>query len=210
MATKALDVSVAEGALQGFHLPTYRISDSPSSRQLYRSTLRYVVLLLLSAAAVDWKLYDSFPSVGNVSFYPLTSEILGPYPNPEVLLLEVLHNVPTMDPDFPSAPRIDGEAMLTIFVHQSIKMYSEYLYADGSRLATLGNAILEASYMAILFNKQPMLTAEELEVSCCSHTLFVPSTIAVRHRPVVASFRIWSRSGSSNTSGEKKCAMLRV
>ncbi|KAI0762966.1 hypothetical protein C8Q74DRAFT_1206775 [Fomes fomentarius] len=74
-----------------------------------------------------------------------------------------------MDSDFPSAPCIDGEAMLAIFVRQSIKfkmpMKFESLYADGSRLATLGNAILEASYMAILFNKQPMLTAEELEAS---------------------------------------------
>ncbi|KAI0762972.1 hypothetical protein C8Q74DRAFT_1206839 [Fomes fomentarius] len=71
--------------------------------------------------------------------------------------------------DFPSAPQIDGKAMLEIFIHPSIKfimpMNSESLYADGTRLATLGNAILEASYTAILFNKQPMLTAEELEAS---------------------------------------------
>ncbi len=69
--------------------------------------------------------------------------------------------------------------------------------------------MLEASYAAILFNRRPMLTAEELEVSRRGHTLFVPSTISVCHRSVVASFRIWSRSGLSNTSGEKRCAMLR-
>ncbi len=122
---------------------------------------------------------------------------------------------PTMDPGCPSAPHIDGEAMLEIFVHSSINitgkpMNSESVYADGPRLATIGRAMLEASYAAILFNKRPMLTAEELEVSCRSHTLFVPSTIAVCHRPVVASFRIWLRNGLSNTSGEKRCAMLPV
>ncbi|KAI0801049.1 hypothetical protein C8Q74DRAFT_1214781 [Fomes fomentarius] len=75
-----------------------------------------------------------------------------------------------MDPGCPSAPHIDGEAMLEIFVHSSIKftgkpMNSESVYADGPRLATIGSAMLEASYAAILFNKRPMLTAEELEAS---------------------------------------------
>ena len=75
-----------------------------------------------------------------------------------------------MDFDMPPAPPIDGEAMLEIFVHRSIRftgmpMNADSLYGDGDRLAILGEKMLESAYMNILFNKRPMLKAEDLEVS---------------------------------------------
>ncbi|KAI0756773.1 hypothetical protein C8Q80DRAFT_1264791 [Daedaleopsis nitida] len=68
------------------------------------------------------------------------------------------------------APTIDGDAMLEIFVHPSIRftgmpMNSDSLYSDGPRLAALGSKILEAAYMSILFHQQPMKKAEELEAA---------------------------------------------
>lgn len=84
---------------------------------------------------------------------------------------------------WPVAPQIDGEAMLTIFVHKSItyadtSSIPNSLYCDGSMLAILGRAILEASYTFILVNKR--MKADEIEVSpvggghvCRSITSFV-------------------------------------
>ncbi|RPD57039.1 hypothetical protein L227DRAFT_507228 [Lentinus tigrinus ALCF2SS1-6] len=73
-----------------------------------------------------------------------------------------------MDSEFPPAPQIDGEAMLEIFVHHSIKfagmpMNPDSPYGDGVRLAAVGGKMLEAVYMDILFQKRPMLKAEEME-----------------------------------------------
>ncbi|TBU63727.1 hypothetical protein BD310DRAFT_973340 [Dichomitus squalens] len=67
------------------------------------------------------------------------------------------------------APQIDGEAMLEIFVHRSIKFTGMPLnpdspYGDGRRLASIGGKALEAAYTLIFFNKRPMLTAEALEL----------------------------------------------
>ena len=71
-----------------------------------------------------------------------------------------------MDPDLPPAPKIDGEAMLEVFVHRSMKFsgapLSDSPYGDGQRLAVLGDKVLEAAYTDILFNKRPMLKADEL------------------------------------------------
>ncbi|TFK90780.1 hypothetical protein K466DRAFT_596634 [Polyporus arcularius HHB13444] len=73
-----------------------------------------------------------------------------------------------MDSELPPAPLIDGEAMLEIFVHKSIKfpgmpMNLDSPYGDGVRLATVGSKMLEAAYADILFQKRPMLKAEEIE-----------------------------------------------
>lgn len=75
-----------------------------------------------------------------------------------------------MDCELPPAPQIDGEAMLEIFVHSSIKfpgmpMNTESPYGDGVRLAVVGSKMLEAAYTYVLFQKRPMLKAEEIEVS---------------------------------------------
>ncbi|KAI0639629.1 hypothetical protein C8Q77DRAFT_1152594 [Trametes polyzona] len=71
-----------------------------------------------------------------------------------------------MDPDLPPAPKIDGEAMLEVFVHRTMKFsgapLSDSPYGDGQRLACLGHKMLEAAYTDVLFNKRPMLKADEL------------------------------------------------
>ncbi|KAI0720007.1 hypothetical protein C8T65DRAFT_23452 [Cerioporus squamosus] len=78
-------------------------------------------------------------------------------------------SLPTMDFELPPAPQIDGEAMLEIFVHKSIKfpgmpMNHDSPYGDGVRLAVVGSKMLEAAYSYILFQKRPMLKAEEIEI----------------------------------------------
>lgn len=80
-----------------------------------------------------------------------------------------------MDPPLPLAPQIDGEAMLEIFVHSSIRfpgapMNADSPYSDGQRLSTIGHRMLEAAYTSALFEKRPMLDADALEVclSTCS------------------------------------------
>ncbi|OSD03297.1 hypothetical protein PYCCODRAFT_1444638 [Trametes coccinea BRFM310] len=67
----------------------------------------------------------------------------------------------------PPAPKIDGEAMLEVFVHRSMKfsgapLNSDSPYGDGARLAALGSKVLEAVYTDVLFNQRPMLPADEL------------------------------------------------
>ncbi len=74
-----------------------------------------------------------------------------------------------MDPDLPPAPQIDGEAMLEIFVHSSIRftgmpLNSDSPYGDGKRLAILGNKALDAAYAHILFDRRPMVPADTLDV----------------------------------------------
>ncbi|KAI0778403.1 hypothetical protein BD413DRAFT_466224 [Trametes elegans] len=72
-----------------------------------------------------------------------------------------------MDSDLPPAPKIDGEAMLEVFVHRSMRFsgapMSDSPYGDAQRLAALGSKALEAAYTDILFNKRPMLKADELK-----------------------------------------------
>ncbi|RPD53844.1 hypothetical protein L226DRAFT_540327 [Lentinus tigrinus ALCF2SS1-7] len=75
--------------------------------------------------------------------------------------------------EIPPAPQIDGEAMLEIFVHQSVRFPSPPMnpnsdssspFGDGVRLAMIGSKVLEAAYMYLLFSQQPLLKAEEMEV----------------------------------------------
>ncbi|EJF59476.1 hypothetical protein DICSQDRAFT_172070 [Dichomitus squalens LYAD-421 SS1] len=68
----------------------------------------------------------------------------------------------------PPAPQIDGEAMLQIFVHSSVRFHDAPLdantpYGDGKRLAFIGGRALEAAYALISSNKHPLPTAEALE-----------------------------------------------
>ncbi|KAI9057724.1 hypothetical protein FKP32DRAFT_1583248 [Trametes sanguinea] len=74
-----------------------------------------------------------------------------------------------MASSLPPAPKIDGEAMLEVFVHRSMKfsgapLNSDSPYGDGARLAALGSKVLEAVYTDVLFNQRPMLPADELRV----------------------------------------------
>ncbi|PIL31732.1 hypothetical protein GSI_06436 [Ganoderma sinense ZZ0214-1] len=76
--------------------------------------------------------------------------------------------VSTMDSDLPPAPQIDGEAMLEIFVHESIRftgmpLNSDSPYGDGKRLAIIGNKALDAAFTHLLFDKRPMMTADTLD-----------------------------------------------
>ena len=125
----------------------------------------------------------------------------------------------TMDPDHlspPPPPQIDGEAMLEIFVHKSIRftgmpMNSDSPYGDGPRLAAIGSKMLEACYMTVLFNKRPMLKAEDLDVSHrSSMSWFPPLTACYCRRPSSDSSPTSSRSGWMDISGEKRCATQRT
>ncbi|KAM5543394.1 hypothetical protein V8D89_002645 [Ganoderma adspersum] len=68
----------------------------------------------------------------------------------------------------PPPPRIQGEAMLEIFVHRSIRfpgapLNTETAYGDADRLTAIGSKILEAAYVSILFDRRPLLNAADLE-----------------------------------------------
>ena len=83
-----------------------------------------------------------------------------------------------MDTGLPPAPQIDGEAMLEIFVHHSIRfpnapMNTDSPYGDGQRLRTIGHRMLDAAYTSVMFDKRPMLNAEDLQVRRA-----IPSQIA--------------------------------
>lgn len=74
-----------------------------------------------------------------------------------------------MSVELPPAPTIDGEAMLEIFVHPSLRFpgipfNNQSPFGDGKRLRAIGNKMLVAAYASVLFEQKPMLTAEELEV----------------------------------------------
>lgn len=91
-----------------------------------------------------------------------------------------------MDPHLPPAPKIDGEAMLEVFVHRSMKFSGAPLngdspYGDGQRLQVLGDKVLEAAYTDVLFYKRPMLKADELKV-CCA-TRYASSDTCSLHAP---------------------------
>ncbi|KAH9944196.1 uncharacterized protein BXZ73DRAFT_39598, partial [Epithele typhae] len=65
-------------------------------------------------------------------------------------------------------PSIDGEAMLEIFVHASIRfaglpMNSNSPYGDGHRLRVIGSKMLEAAFLSAIFDQTPMKTGEDME-----------------------------------------------
>lgn len=103
-----------------------------------------------------------------------------------------------MSSDLPPAPQIDGEAMLEIFVHESIRfsgipMNAESPYGDGKRLRTLGHAMLDAAYSSILFSERPMLSAEELQVCGTSVPICLPCSLGCRRR--ARTCMTWWKSG---------------
>lgn len=75
-----------------------------------------------------------------------------------------------LDPGLPPAPKIDGEAMLEVFVHRSLKLSGVPFkdgspFVDGKRLAVIGKRTLEVVYLDLMFYKEPVLEAENLLVS---------------------------------------------
>ncbi|KAL7278113.1 hypothetical protein ACG7TL_008084 [Trametes sanguinea] len=69
------------------------------------------------------------------------------------------------------APKINGEAMLEVFIHRSMKfsgapLSSDSPHGDGAQPAALESKVLEAVYTDVLFNQRPMLLADEIRVMC--------------------------------------------
>ncbi|OJT05551.1 hypothetical protein TRAPUB_3638 [Trametes pubescens] len=72
-----------------------------------------------------------------------------------------------LGPGLPPAPKIDGEAMLEVFVHRSLKLSGVPFkdgspFVDGKRLAVIGKRTLEVVYLDLMFYKEPVLEAENL------------------------------------------------
>jgi dsRNA-specific ribonuclease len=72
--------------------------------------------------------------------------------------------------ELPPLPRIDGEAILGVFTHTSIRpagpeMVGTDSFGGNHRLNELGTKVLEMAATAALFVKRPMLTAGDLAVS---------------------------------------------
>jgi dsRNA-specific ribonuclease len=73
----------------------------------------------------------------------------------------------------PALPPVQGEATLAIFVHPSLRSHSapNERFGDGERLAFIGQRVLQMVLAEIYFEKRPMLSAVELEVSALSWPL---------------------------------------
>ncbi|KAI0352003.1 hypothetical protein OH77DRAFT_1486438 [Trametes cingulata] len=66
----------------------------------------------------------------------------------------------------PAAPKLEGDALLEVFVHKSMRFPGATVdedspYVDGPRLAALGQAILHAVYTEMLFRLRPTPAAED-------------------------------------------------
>ena len=133
----------------------------------YRSVIAFSERDLFARAAVSGRLITS-SDPGTCPPPPPSSKPHSPIP---ILKRSRSPSLPvlTMDPDLPPAPQIDGEAMLEIFVHPSIRftgmpLNSDSPYGDGKRLAILGGKALDAAFTHLLFDKRPMMTADTLDV----------------------------------------------
>ncbi|KAH7886080.1 hypothetical protein F5I97DRAFT_1809495 [Phlebopus sp. FC_14] len=63
----------------------------------------------------------------------------------------------------PALPPIEGDMMLDVFTHRSIRETSPNSeYGDTDRLAELGSSVLKMAVMYSLFRKRPLLSAIEL------------------------------------------------
>lgn len=67
--------------------------------------------------------------------------------------------------DLPELPKLSGEIMLEVFTHRSLRLACHAKYRDNERLSVLGSHILEMVATQLLFNRKPMLTRSEIEVS---------------------------------------------
>lgn len=74
----------------------------------------------------------------------------------------------------PPLPKLQGDLdlMLDVYTHNSIKhsthMNQESDYGDTDRLAELGAKVLDLAVTAHLFQRRPMITADEIRVQSLS------------------------------------------
>ena len=69
----------------------------------------------------------------------------------------------------PAAPKLRGDIILEVFTHKSLRfpgapINEDSEFGDNERLAVLGEKVLELAVTFALFNKRPILKAEEIEV----------------------------------------------
>ena len=69
----------------------------------------------------------------------------------------------------PPIPKLQGEIILEVFTHRSIRFPSAPInqdseYGDSDRLTVLGEKVLEAAVTDALFRKRPMLKGGDIEV----------------------------------------------
>lgn len=69
----------------------------------------------------------------------------------------------------PAAPKLRGDIILEVFTHKSLRfpgapINEDSEFGDNERLSVLGEKVLELAVTFALFNKRPMLKAEEIEV----------------------------------------------
>lgn len=73
-----------------------------------------------------------------------------------------------MDP-LPAAPKLRGDIILEVFTHKSLRfpgapINEDSEFGDNERLSILGEKVLQLAVTFALFNKRPMLKAEDIEV----------------------------------------------
>ncbi|KII92599.1 hypothetical protein PLICRDRAFT_50990 [Plicaturopsis crispa FD-325 SS-3] len=64
----------------------------------------------------------------------------------------------------PSLPQINGDLMLDVFTHRSLRPTPVGDYAGSARLAVIGDKMLQMAVALCSFSHRPVLSAEELEV----------------------------------------------
>jgi dsRNA-specific ribonuclease len=68
--------------------------------------------------------------------------------------------------NLPALPKLDGDIMLEVFTHRSLRFggaQTSEEYGDNERLAELGHQVFELAVTYCLFLKRPMLTAQEIQ-----------------------------------------------
>ncbi len=83
-------------------------------------------------------------------------------------------------------PKLTGEIILEVFTHRSLRFpgapsNEDSEFGDNTRLAALGEKILEAAVTDTLFRKRPMLSAVDIEVCWRSYRILTTCLIAVDH-----------------------------
>lgn len=100
----------------------------------------------------------------------------GPNPSSRKRQRSMTYDAPPED--LPELPKLSGENMLEVFTHRSLRLACHAKYRDNERLSVLGSHILEMMTTQLLFNRKPMLTRSEIEVSAstmnsqCHETMF--------------------------------------
>lgn len=79
-------------------------------------------------------------------------------------------SVPTQPTQLPPIPKLNGDIILDVYTHRSLRFPGAPLdqdseYGGGERLAVLGEKVLEAAVTDALFRKRPMMKGTEIDVS---------------------------------------------